>query len=436
MALDIAKATSHPFRKMPLLFQSVRGTKDILPNDAEILHDIESQARILFSAYGYGEIITPILEERDLFIRSLGKDSEVINKQMFIIERGQDLLALRPEATAGVIRAYLENNFNHIDALSKFYYFGPMFRAERPQKGRLRQFNHLGVEAIGSLNPLLDAEVISLADTILRKIGISGFKIKINTLGCANDKKKFGEKLRILLKSKLSLFCSDCQERFNRNVFRLIDCKNASCRNIIAGLKLKRQDYLCKDCFEHFAAVLENLKNIGIEYEESPQIVRGLDYYTRTVFEITHSSLGAQDALGAGGRYDNLVAELGGAPSGAIGFAFGVERLLLVSKCQSVKVSKKDLVFLITLGKEAEKEGVKLLHNLRQAGIKSDTDYENRSLKGAMRRANDLGAKHVLILGENELKKNMVMLKDMKSGEQREVKIENIVYECQRVIVS
>ena len=435
MALDIAKATSHPFRKMPLLFQSVRGTKDILPLEAEILHDIESKARIIFSAYGYGEIITPILEERDLFIRSLGKDSEVVNKQMFIIERGQDLLALRPEATAGVIRAYIENNLNVNDSLVKLYYFGPMFRAERPQKGRLRQFNHLGVEAIGSPNPLLDAEVISLADAILKKIGISGFKIKINTLGCADDKKKFGEKLRILLKNKLSLFCSDCQERFNRNVFRLLDCKNASCRNIITGLKLKRQDYLCKDCFEHFAAVLENLKNIGIEYEESPQIVRGLDYYTRTVFEITHSSLGAQDALGAGGRYDNLVAELGGKPSGAIGFALGVERLLLAVNRQPPPAAKK-LVYIITLGKEAEREGLKLLYNLRQAGIKSDTDYENRSIKGAMRRANDLGARYVLILGENELKKNVVMLKDMDSGEQREVKIENIVYECQRVIVS
>ena len=435
MALDIAKATSHPFRKMPLLFQSVRGTKDILPLEAEILHDIESKARIIFSAYGYGEIITPILEERDLFIRSLGKDSEVVNKQMFIIERGQDLLALRPEATAGVIRAYIENNLNVNDSLVKLYYFGPMFRAERPQKGRLRQFNHLGVEAIGSPNPLLDAEVISLADAILKKIGISGFKIKINTLGCADDKKKFGEKLRILLKNKLSLFCSDCQERFNRNVFRLLDCKNASCRNIITGLKLKRQDYLCKDCFEHFAAVLENLKNIGIEYEESPQIVRGLDYYTRTVFEITHSSLGAQDALGAGGRYDNLVGELGGKPSGAIGFALGVERLLLAVNRQPPPAAKK-LVYIITLGKEAEREGLKLLYNLRQAGIKSDTDYENRSIKGAMRRANDLGARYVLILGENELKKNVVMLKDMDSGEQREVKIENIVYECQRVIVS
>ena len=435
MALDIAKATSHPFRKMPLLFQSVRGTKDILPLEAEILHDIESKARIIFSAYGYGEIITPILEERDLFIRSLGKDSEVVNKQMFIIERGQDLLALRPEATAGVIRAYIENNLNVNDSLVKLYYFGPMFRAERPQKGRLRQFNHLGVEAIGSPNPLLDAEVISLADAILKKIGISGFKIKINTLGCANDKNKFGEKLRILLKNKISLFCLSCQERFNRNVFRLLDCKNASCRNIITGLKLKRQDYLCKDCFEHFAAVLENLKNIGIEYEESPQIVRGLDYYTRTVFEITHSSLGAQDALGAGGRYDNLVAELGGKPSGAIGFALGVERLLLAVNRQPPPAAKK-LVYIITLGKEAEREGLKLLYNLRQAGIKSDTDYENRSIKGAMRRANDLGARYVLILGENELKKNVVMLKDMDSGEQREVKIENIVYECQRVIVS
>lgn len=418
---------------MSFVFRAVRGTKDILPDEAEYLRHIEVKAREIFSLYGYREVVTPVIENRDLFVRSLGKDTEVIGKQMFVIERGDDAIALRPEATAGVIRAYLENNLNSRNLLAKLYYFGPMFRAERPQKGRLRQFHHLGLEAIGTYSPLLDVEIISLAETILKNIGISGFKIKINTLGCAKDKKAFAEKLRVVLGEKISDFCQDCRERFDRNVFRLLDCKNSSCRNIILGLNIKRADYLCKECVEHFDTVLAGLKNIGVNYEESAHLVRGLDYYTRTVFEITHSELGAQDAVGAGGRYDNLVEELGGAPTGAMGFAFGVERLLLVSsiKCQ---VSRKDLIYLIALGEEAKKRGAELLYNLRQNGIKADTDYEGKSLKGAMRRANDLGVSYVLILGENELNKNTVMLKDMDSGDQREIKIEDVVVHLNSIL--
>ncbi|MDP1853167.1 MAG: histidine--tRNA ligase [Candidatus Omnitrophota bacterium] len=419
---------------MSFVFRAVRGTKDILPDEAEYLRHIEVKAREISSLYGYREVITPVIENRDLFVRSLGKDTEVIGKQMFIIERGDDIIALRPEATAGVIRAYLENNLNSRNLLAKFYYFGPMFRAERPQKGRLRQFHHLGVEAVGSSSPLLDVEIISLAEVILKNIGISGFKIKINTLGCVEDKKAFAEKLRVILGGKISDFCQDCRERFDRNVFRLLDCKNSSCKNIILGLNIKRTDYLCGECLEHFDTVLAGLKNIGVNYEESAHLVRGLDYYTRTVFEITHSELGAQDAVGAGGRYDNLVEELGGEPTAAIGFAFGVERLLLVSsaKCQ---VPSKDLVFLIALGKGAEAASVKLLYSLRQNGIKADTLYEEKSLKGAMRRANDLGAKYVLILGENELKKNVVVFKDMASGEQREIKTEEVIAELMALAI-
>lgn len=417
---------------MSSVFRAVRGTKDILPDEAEYLRHIEVKAREIFSLYGFREIITPVIENRDLFVRSLGKDTEVIGKQMFIIERGEDVIALRPEATAGVIRAYLENNLNSRNPLAKFYYFGPMFRSERPQKGRLRQFHHLGLEAIGSSSPLLDVEIISLAEAILKNIGISGFKIKINTLGCAEDKKAFAEKLRVILGGKISDFCQDCRERFERNVFRLLDCKNNSCKNIILGLNIKRTDYLCGECLEHFDTVLTGLKNTGVNYEESAHLVRGLDYYTRTVFEITHSELGAQDAVGAGGRYDNLVGELGGTPCGAIGFAFGVERLLLVSSIKH-QASSKTSVFLIVLGKEAEKQGVKLLSNLRENGIKADMDYEGKSLKGAMRRANDLGVSYVLILGENELKKNTVMLKDMGSGEQREIKTEDLVVQLNSI---
>lgn len=416
---------------MAARFKLLRGTKDTLPNEADILRQLEIKAQDIFSIYGYRQIRTPIIESRDLFIRSLGQDTEVIGKQMFLIERDDDIIALRPEGTAGVVRSYIENSLDKTDGFAKLYYMGPMFRAERPQKGRLRQFHHIGVEAIGSNSPFLDAEVIVLADTILKGAGISGFNIKINSLGCVADKLAFAERLRVLLDSKRGLLCADCQDRYSRNVFRVLDCKNDSCREVILGLSIGYKDRLCSDCLLHFEQVLACLDSVNVRYDLSAFLVRGLDYYTRTVFEISHPDLGAQDAIGAGGRYDNLVGELGGAPSGAIGFAFGVERLLLVSKSESVKESEKNLVFLITLGREAEKKGFNLLYDLRQAGIKADTLFEEKSLKGAMRKAGDSGAKYVAILGENELKKNTVMLKDMESGEQREVKQEDLLKELQ-----
>ena len=408
------------------MFKKTPGTKDILPDEVSSWQAIEETTRNIFSLYNYKEMRPPIIEEAALFNRSLGESAEIVQKQMFLVKKDKDVYALRPEGTASIVRAYLENNLDKTSGLIKVYYIGPMFRAERPQKGRLRQFHHLGCEVIGSPEPYLDVEIISLADNLLKAYTIEGYEIKINSLGCLKDKKELTEILRKSLKPKLPKLCDDCNTRFKHNVLRILDCKNEGCIEVLKELDI-REGHLCPECKGHFDKVKEGLDSLNIGYKINPYLVRGLDYYTRTVFELIHHGLGAQNALGAGGRYDNLVGDLGGPSLGAIGFAFGIERLLLVSKYQSIKVSKSNLVYIISLGEAAKRQGLKLLDDLRKAGITSDTDYEDKSLKGALRRANDLSARLVLIIGEDEIKKNVVTLKDMVSGEQQEVKQDELV---------
>jgi histidyl-tRNA synthetase len=411
------------------MFKSPIGMKDILPEEAYSRQDIENKVRFLFNLYGYRPIVTPVLEDATLFNRSLGQDTEIVIKQMFLVNRNDESYCLRPEATASVARAYLENNlYKAANGFVKLYYIGPMFRAERPQKGRLRQFCHIGVEAIGSDSPFLDSEVIALADKIMKTLEINGYTIKLNSLGCGNDRKKFKEILRARLKNSLKNLCPDCNERYQRNVFRILDCKNEGCKEIAAQLDFSRSDYLCADCSGHFETVRKNLDALSISYSLTLTLVRGLDYYTRSVFEITHPRLGSQDALGAGGRYDHLIHQLGGPEVGAVGFALGVERLLLVTGHRS-QVTGQIKVFIVVLGEEARKKGFALLHILRSEGISCDMDYEDRSLKGQMRRANDLGVRFCAILGENELKKQMLTLKDMQSGKQEEMDLSNFVDE-------
>ena len=401
--------------------------KDILPEEAYYRQDIEEKAKFVFNLYGYKPIVTPILEDAALFNRSLGQDTEIVIKQMFLVDRGGESYCLRPEATAGVARAYLENGLDKIsNGFVKLYYICPMFRAERPQKGRLRQFYHIGVEAIGSNSPFIDSEIIGLADKILKTIGISGYTIKLNSLGCVSDRNKFKDILSDKLKGSLKNLCPDCNGRYSRNVFRILDCKNEGCKEAVGQLKITHSAYLCPDCVRHFETVRKNLDALSINYSLAPALVRGLDYYTRSVFEISHPRLGSQDAIGAGGRYDHLIHQLGGPEAGAVGFALGVERLLLAAE-NRLEAAGQIKVFVVVLGEEAKKQGFALVNRLRSENVSSDMDYEDRSLKGQMRRANDLGVKHVLIIGEDELKKNVVTLKDMASGEQEEVKTEDIV---------
>ncbi len=407
------------------MFNRVPGTKDILPDQVRWWQDIERTSRKIFSIHNYQEIRPPLIETAALFNRSLGESTEIVQKQMFIIKRDEDLFALRPEGTASIVRAYIENNLDKTKSFVKFYYMGPMFRAERPQKGRLRQFHHIGVEAIGSGEPEIDVEVIALADTLLKAYSIKGYKILLNSLGCLNDKKELASALRENLKNKLKDLCEDCKVRFDKNVFRVLDCKNESCQKVVSEINIGHA-CLCPDCQAHFQKVKSGLDSLKINYEIDPKLVRGLDYYTRTIFEFKHDQLGPQqDAMGAGGRYDNLVGELGGPETKAIGFAFGVERLNLASG-EPEAALKDNLVYLVTLGEQARFQGMKILADLRQAGIKTDTDYENKSLKAALRKANDLGAAFVLILGDDELKENVVMVKDMKNSTQEKVPLEKI----------
>lgn len=409
------------------MFKRIPGTKDILPPESSSWQTVEATARRIFSFYNYQEIRTPVIEEASLFNRTLGSNTEIVQKQMFFIHNQQDTYALRPEGTASLVRSYLENNLEKTSLFTKLYYIGPMFRLERPQKGRLRQFHHIGAEAIGSTQASLDIEVISLAEQLLKSFGIAGFKIKLNSLGCPKDKQALSATLKKILSEKLTQLCEDCQLRAKNNVLRILDCKNQTCRKIVKTFQLKHT-HLCPDCRENFEEVKYGLNDLGISFQLDPQLVRGLDYYNQTIFEITHSDLGSQDALGAGGRYNNLVGELGGPKLGAIGFAFGIERLLLVPHTLKPNPSRK-LVYLITLGEAAKLAGLKILNQLRSAEISADMDYLNKSLKGALRAANDFGAAFVLILGDDELKKNVISVKDMNSGTQKQVAIQNLIQE-------
>jgi histidyl-tRNA synthetase len=401
-------------------------------DEVSLWQRIEDISRSTFLTYGYQEIRTPVIEDISLYKRSLGEFTEIVQKQMFLIRNNEDTYVLRPEGTASIVRAYIENNLDKTIGLAKFYYIGPMFRLERPQKGRLRQFHHIGAEVIGSNQPKVDIEVISLANSLLKTMSVSSYDIILNSLGCAKDKRALMEILRNGLKDKVNRLCEECQIRFKSNILRILDCKNEGCQEVVKKLDVKDNN-LCQECKTHFAQVKQGLDALKIDYEINPYLVRGLDYYTRTVFEIRHKELGAQDALGAGGRYDNLVKELGGPDVGAMGFAFGVERLLLVAGCKSL-VAGKNLVYVIGLGDKAEAESMKLLDAMRRSGIPCDTDFENKSLKGAMRKANDLGAKFVLIIGEDELKKKAVTLKDMVSGGQREIKQADLITELYNAI--
>jgi histidyl-tRNA synthetase len=408
------------------MFKRITGTRDILPEQAGWWQKIEETSRRIFSLYGYREIRPPLIEEASLFNRSLGETTEIVQKQMFLIRREEESYALRPEGTASVVRAYLENNLEKTNGFMKLYYMGPMFRMERPQKGRLRQFHHIGCEAIGSKSPEIDIEMVALADGLLKAFAIRGYTIVVNSLGCADDKQRLTTMLREKLKDAREGLCDDCKTRYERNVLRVLDCKNVQCKTIVGGLDISG-GCLCDECGSHFSLVKQGLDNLGIAYEVSPNLVRGLDYYTGTVFEIKHPELGPQqDALGAGGRYDKLVSDLGGPDLGAIGFAFGVERLQLAAGGEAAVVPS-GLAFVIPLGDGARAPALSLLYSLRKCGIPADTDYEGRSLKSSMRRANDLGARLALILGEDELKENCVMVKDLADGKQEKIALDKVV---------
>jgi histidyl-tRNA synthetase len=405
-------------------YQSIRGTHDFNPEETLIFNNVTSRAREVLKTFGYEEIILPLLEEEGVFVRGLGEATDIVEKQIFKIADKE--MVLRPEGTAQVIRYYVENSLHNQNDFLKFCYFGPMFRGERPQKGRFRQFHHIGCEVIGSDNVYLDAEIIQTALKILDSVGVKEKEIKINTLGCAEDKANFSRQLREKLSNRKHQLCEDCQRRLDKNPLRVIDCKEDKCKAEVASLNLA-QSCLCEPCASRFKELLSLLDLLGIAYKYSPFLVRGLDYYTHTVFEITSPSLGSQDAIGAGGRYNNLVNELGGPQVPAIGFALGMERVLLA--LADAQKPKQNLdVFMVVIGAdELRKTAMKITNDLRCAGIVVDMDYCDRSVKGQFRYAEKKGARFAAILGEDEAREDCVMLKEMKTGQQEKVKIGDLV---------
>ncbi|MBU0693842.1 MAG: histidine--tRNA ligase [Candidatus Omnitrophica bacterium] len=406
---------------MKKIYTGIRGTCDFTPSKSHSFNKITQTARQIFKVFGYEEVILPLLEEEDLFKRGVGETTEIVERQMFKIQ-GKSIV-LRPEGTAQVVRYYLENSLYKQSDFHKFSYIGAMFRGERPQKGRLRQFHHIGAEAIGSDSFYLDGEIIALSMKILEGIGIQEKQLLINSLGCLEDKEKFSQKIKKILNSKKDKLCPDCQRRLERNPLRVLDCKRQECRGVVTSLNLGKES-LCSNCKSRFENLLFTLDNLKIKYTQTPYLVRGLDYYTNVVFEIISGSLGSQDALGAGGRYNNLVRDLGGPDIPGIGFSLGIERILLALKTSQEE--KKIKVFIITASETLLGAGFKILQRLREQNLACDMDYCGKSLKGQLRYACKRGAKYVVILGEEEWKEQCVMLKDMEKSVQEKVKIEDL----------
>lgn len=408
-------------------YSLLRGMQDIFSEDIYIWQYIEEYARELLENYNFQEIRTPILENAELFLRSIGEDTDIVEKEMYIFsdKKGRKI-ALRPEGTASVVRAYIQHSLFNNPAPQKFYYIGAMFRYERPQRGRFRQFHQIGVESFGVSSPWMDAELIYLVKTFLEGLNINNLKYEINSLGCKNCRPQYRKVLFSFLADKTKTLCSDCQRRFEKNPLRVLDCKVPSCKESLKDIPVII-DFLCENCKEHFITLQRQLDEMRISYFVNPRIVRGLDYYTRTVFEVTTTMLGSQNAVAAGGRYDDLVESFGGPSTPAAGFAIGMERLIeLCSKSLNIK-NKKPLVYVAYTGKSVEKQAKEVINFLRKHKIPTETAYEDISLKSQLRKADRFGAKMVIIVGEDEVKKSLYRWKNMEDGSQGEASLEELI---------
>ena len=410
--------------------KALGGTSDILPQEARRWQKLEDSARRLFRLYGFEEIRTPLLEESVVFTGSLGPAAEIVTKQMYLFEdRGGRKVALRPEGTASVVRAFIEHGLDKTARLSRFYYIGPMFRAERPQAGRKRQFHQLGVEVFGSGSPYQDAEVMVLLMRLLQELGVAGAALKVNNIGCRNDRPEMLKQLKIYFEARLHDLCDDCKERLKVNTLRIFDCKEEKCRGIAQGSN-KPSEWACENCKDHFKKVCETLKMLGVDPEPDEHMVRGLDYYTKTVFEVIHTGLGAQNALGAGGRYDDLVGQMGGASVPAVGFALGLERILMAQEAPQGNdpSPSQRTVFVATVSAAQIPEGLRVAQSLRQEGISVLANLEDRPLKRQLEQASKLcAAGQVLILGEDEVAKKMVTFREMGSGKQEQLSMAEVI---------
>ncbi|MEW6355291.1 MAG: histidine--tRNA ligase [Planctomycetota bacterium] len=408
----------------PQIVRAPRGTEDLFGEKMARQQRIENAARETFDLFGYKEIRTPIFEDIGLFVRGIGATTDIVEKEMYTLAQGDETtFALRPEGTASVMRAYVEHNLFKSKKFQKFYYMGPIFRHERPQAGRMRQFDQIGVEVIGTYDPMADVETILLAAEIFRKIGLDGFTIKLNSFGCPKCRAAYRAVLREALRSVEAKICKNCRARIDRNVFRVLDCKEENCKALMADAPCIR-DHLDEECREHFAKVKDGLEAEGLAYTLDDRMVRGLDYYTKTIYEIAHPALGARDAICGGGRYDGLVEEVGGPPTGGVGFAIGVVPTMLALEKQCAAGPGLDAgptIFVIPIGDEDRPFAFSLLSKLRRAGVAADSDYEGRNWKKVMRAANRDNAKHIVVIGANERETGRFKLKEMSTGQETDV---------------
>ncbi len=406
-----------------------KGTKDMLPTEAYKWHYIENAARETAKLFGFKEIRTPIFEHTELFLRGVGETTDIVNKEMYTFDdKGGRSMTLRPEGTAGVARSFIENGLSQGVIPMKVYYLAPVFRYERPQNGRLREHHQFGVEMFGSSLPEADAEVINLAYTFLKKVGLTELVLNINSIGCKECRKEYNKALKEYIGANLDKMCATCQTRFEKNPLRILDCKEEKCKAITANAP-RIIDYLCDDCKQHFQQVQKNLSALGVPFVVNPQIVRGLDYYTRTVFEFVSTDIGAQGTVCGGGRYDGLVEEVGGKSTPAAGFGLGLERLLLVLENTGKLNAKDDVsdVYISCLGDNAKEKATLIVNDLRKAGISAETDLMARSVKSQMKYADKIGAKYVVVIGDDEIEKGAVAVKLMADGSTQTVAIDKLV---------
>jgi histidyl-tRNA synthetase len=411
--------------------KAIRGFKDILPGEVEKWQYVEREARRVFGLFGFLELRIPILEKTELFARSIGEATDIVGKEMYTFpDRDGDSLTLRPEATTSIMRAYLESGLHVKEPVGKYYFIGPMFRYERPQKGRYRQFHQIDAEILGVQEPQPDAELLVMLMRFLEGLGLKNLNLQINSLGEPACRGPYRDEIQKFLRGKKEGLCEDCQRRLETNPLRVFDCKKEECQAQLSDAPVVL-DFLCADCRRHFEQVKGLLDELRLPYAVNPRMVRGLDYYTRTAFEVVAGNLGAQNAVCGGGRYDGLAEEIGGPPVPAIGFAIGVERLVMLLPEEKNYLRYAD-VFLAALGEEAQRKGFALAQELRDAGLWVEIDYEGKSLKSQMRKAGRLKTPWVVILGEEELKKNKPILRDMATKEQEEVPLTEILARIRR----
>ena len=414
--------------------QTIRGFRDILPEHISLWQKVEKEATRLFEAFGFKEIRIPVLEKTQLFARSIGEATDIVEKEMYtFVDRKGDKLTLRPEATASIVRSYIQHKMYATDPIRKFFMMGPMFRRERPQKGRYRQFYQIDAEVFGVESAYIDSQLIFILTELFRRLGLTGLSAHVNSLGCPDCRPSFQRALLDFIASKKDRLCDNCLRRMDKNPLRILDCKVTSCKDALQNAPATL-DHLCNDCEDHFATVKKTLENQGVDFIVDKSLVRGLDYYTRTAWEIQTTTLGAQSAVAGGGRYDGLVKELGGPQTPGIGFAIGFDRLVEAMEQMDKAPEAPSLdLFLICLGDTATEKGYHWSCELNQIGIRTEMDFRGKSMKALMKRANKLNAHSVLIAGENELTKNAVILRDMTTKKQVSLATETLVPELIKI---